>query len=191
MDNLRFGVFVAQLRKEKGLTQQELAQQLNVTDKAISKWETARGFPEITLLEPLARALDVSLVELMRGERIPSPTLSVEDADQLVTQAMDQTQRNTARRYLRLFLVLLTGTALLCLAKVLPALFLLVDYVWFYLVDFHRLGVIGSATSTTWIVTTSTPTWWDIWGIPALSAVVLALCVVLAFRVWKLERRMQ
>lgn len=191
MDTLRFGAFVAQLRKEKGLTQQELAQQLNVTDKAISKWETARGFPEITLLEPLARALDVSLVELMRGERIPSPTLSVEDADQLVTQAMDQTQRNTARRYLRLFLVLLTGTALICLAKVLPALFLLVDYVWFYLVDFHRLGVIGSATSTTWIVTTSTPTWWDIWGIPALSAVVLALCVVLAFRVWKLERRMR
>ena len=73
MDNLRFGAFVAQLRKEKQWTQQELADRLHVTDKAISKWETGKGFPEVTLLEPLAQALEVSLVELLQGERNPSP----------------------------------------------------------------------------------------------------------------------
>lgn len=54
MDNIRFGSFVAQLRKERGLTQKELAQRLHVTDKAVSKWETGRGFPDLKLLEPLA-----------------------------------------------------------------------------------------------------------------------------------------
>ena len=66
MDNIQFGAFVAQLRKERGLTQKELADKLNVTDKAISKWETGKGFPDIKLMEPLAQALGVSLVELDR-----------------------------------------------------------------------------------------------------------------------------
>ena len=67
MDNIRFGSFVAQLRKERGLTQKELAQRLHVTDKAVSKWETGRGFPDLKLLEPLAQTLEVSLVELLQG----------------------------------------------------------------------------------------------------------------------------
>lgn len=83
MDNIRFGSFVAQLRKERGLTQKELAQRLHVTDKAVSKWETGRGFPDLKLLEPLAQTLEVSLVELLQGERTSSPTLSVEEAGQV------------------------------------------------------------------------------------------------------------
>ena len=55
MDNERFGAFIAQLRKDLGLTQKELADKLNVTDKAVSKWETAKGFPDVKLLEPLPR----------------------------------------------------------------------------------------------------------------------------------------
>ena len=66
MDNIRFGSFVAQLRKERGLTQKELAQRLHVTDKAVSKWETGRGFPDLKLLEPLAQTLEVSLVDRFR-----------------------------------------------------------------------------------------------------------------------------
>ena len=76
MDNIRFGSFVAQLRKERGLTQKELAQRLHVTDKAVSKWETGRGFPDLKLLEPLAQALDISLVELLQGERSPRESLT-------------------------------------------------------------------------------------------------------------------
>ena len=76
MDNIQFGAFVAQLRKERALTQKELADRLRVTDKAVSKWETGKGFPDLKLLEPLAEALGVSLVELLQGERSPSPTLT-------------------------------------------------------------------------------------------------------------------
>ena len=93
MDNIRFGSFVAQLRKERGLTQKELAQRLHVTDKAVSKWETGRGFPDLKLLEPLAQTLEVSLVELLQGERTSSPTLSVEEAGQVAARAMDSTSR--------------------------------------------------------------------------------------------------
>lgn len=99
MDNIRFGSFVAQLRKERGLTQKELAQRLHVTDKAVSKWETGRGFPDLKLLEPLAQTLEVSLVELLQGERTSSPTLSVEEAGQVAARAMDQYQQTTVLRY--------------------------------------------------------------------------------------------
>ena len=62
MDNQKLGIFITELRKEKGLTQAQLAQKLNVTDKAVSKWERGVGFPDIKLLEPLADVLDISLL---------------------------------------------------------------------------------------------------------------------------------
>lgn len=71
MDNQKLGIFITELRKEKGLTQAQLAQKLNVTDKAVSKWERGVGFPDIKLLEPLADVLDISLLELMKSERLP------------------------------------------------------------------------------------------------------------------------
>lgn len=58
------------LREQKGMTQAELAEMIGVTDKAVSKWETAKGLPDISLLEPLAAALGASLPELINGSRI-------------------------------------------------------------------------------------------------------------------------
>lgn len=62
-----FGGKVAQLRKAKGMTQAELAMQLNVSNRAVSRWETGEGYPEVTLLAPLAKALGVS-VDFLLGE---------------------------------------------------------------------------------------------------------------------------
>ena len=64
------GSTIRQLREAKGLTQAELAGMLSVSAKTISKWETAKGLPDISLLEPLAAALGVSVLELMQGEPI-------------------------------------------------------------------------------------------------------------------------
>lgn len=64
------GSTIRQLREAKGLTQAELAGTLSVSAKTISKWETAKGLPDISLLEPLAAALGVSVLELMQGEPI-------------------------------------------------------------------------------------------------------------------------
>lgn len=68
MNTYLSGTVIKQLREKKGTTQAQLAQLIGVTDKAVSKWETGKGLPDITLLEPLANALGVSLIELMKGE---------------------------------------------------------------------------------------------------------------------------
>lgn len=69
MDAQKFGTFIAQCRKEKSMTQSELAAKIMVTDKAVSRWERGKGFPDINLLLPLAEALEVSVLELMHSER--------------------------------------------------------------------------------------------------------------------------
>lgn len=75
MDQVKIGRFIAQRRKELGLTQAELAERLAVTDKAVSKWETGRGLPDPGLFEPLCDILGVSLGELFAGEKVPPADL--------------------------------------------------------------------------------------------------------------------
>ena len=64
------GAMIKHLRENRKLTQSQLAQKINVTDKAISKWETGRGLPDVSLIEPLAKALGVSVIELFSGESV-------------------------------------------------------------------------------------------------------------------------
>lgn len=70
MDQYVTGGMIKKLREQKRLTQQELADCIGVSDKAVSKWETGKGYPDITLLEPLAKALDVSILELLSGSDV-------------------------------------------------------------------------------------------------------------------------
>lgn len=70
MNHYITGATIRALREKKHLTQQQLAEKLNVSDKAVSKWETGKGFPDISLIEPLAHVLQVSLPELLSGEQI-------------------------------------------------------------------------------------------------------------------------
>ena len=64
------GAMIKRLREKRAITQQQLAEKIGVSDKAISKWETGRGYPDITLIEPLACVLGVSVIELFSGENI-------------------------------------------------------------------------------------------------------------------------
>jgi transcriptional regulator with XRE-family HTH domain len=68
MDNRKIGEFITLTRKKKNMTQKELADILGVTDKAISKWERGAGYPDISILKPLAEALGVTVTELLDGE---------------------------------------------------------------------------------------------------------------------------
>ena len=70
------GPAIRQLREARHMTQSDLAEKLGVSSKTVSKWETARGLPDITLLQPLARALGVSVIELMNGEPITNRNVS-------------------------------------------------------------------------------------------------------------------
>ena len=79
MDQVKIGKFIAKCRKEKKLTQQELSEKLGVTDKAISKWENGRGMPDISLLQQLIEILDISLNELLAGEKIRKKSTKIYD----------------------------------------------------------------------------------------------------------------
>ena len=75
MDRTKTGALIAAARKEQNMTQKELAAALHVSDRAVSKWERGAGFPDISLLEPLADALGLGVLDLLRGEQgtVPEP----------------------------------------------------------------------------------------------------------------------
>ena len=70
MDKYVTGAVIRRLRENKKMTQEELAEKVFVSSKAVSKWETGQGFPDVSLIEPLAKALDISVIELLSGEDI-------------------------------------------------------------------------------------------------------------------------
>lgn len=70
MDRYITGAVIKKLREDKRMTQEELAEKIYVSAKAVSKWETGQGFPDISLIEPLAKALGISVIELLSGEDI-------------------------------------------------------------------------------------------------------------------------
>lgn len=76
MDNYVTGSTIKFLRERKGLTQAQLARRLDVSPKTVSKWETAKGLPDISLLDPLAVALDVSVTELISGNTVINRNIS-------------------------------------------------------------------------------------------------------------------
>lgn len=76
MDNYITGATVRRLREAKGITQQQLAEEIGVSSKAVSKWETAKGMPDISLIEPLSKALGVSVMELMSGNTVINKNIS-------------------------------------------------------------------------------------------------------------------
>jgi transcriptional regulator with XRE-family HTH domain len=89
MDNKKIGNFIAEMRKANNMTQKDLAEQLNVTDKAVSKWERGMGYPEITTIPSLAKVLNISTSELMLGQKIDSDTGNSSDPEVIVSDTME------------------------------------------------------------------------------------------------------
>ena len=122
MDNMKTGQLIRQLRKEKDMTQRELADKLHITDRAVSKWERGLCAPEISLLEPLAEALGCSVLDLMAGEWTVRAEGSQEEARtrDVLHYSIQQVRRRvrlTRRRWLLAaaavaLVLLLGGTAL-------------------------------------------------------------------------------
>ena len=95
MDKNTTGRFIAELRKQKGFTQKELAENLMVTDKAISRWETGKGLPDTSLLKPLGDVLGVSITELLSGKRIEEVDMK-EQADNIILESLNYSKRMLA-----------------------------------------------------------------------------------------------
>lgn len=119
MDNIKTGALIRERRKKKGLTQRELAERLHVTDRAVSKWERGLCAPDIALLEPLSEALDLSVLELISGERVRTeePEAKAEAAARSAI-AYSRAELMRKLRALRLRHVALAAAALAVLALI-------------------------------------------------------------------------
>ncbi len=98
MDQIKIGKFIAQLRKEKKLTQMELGEILGVSNKAVSKWENGRCLPDPSLYGPLCETLGIALTELFSGERIPQEE-ALEKSDKVLHEVL---QRHKAHKVMDL-----------------------------------------------------------------------------------------
>lgn len=108
MEKDKLGKFVAELRKEKNMTQKELAEKLHLTDKAISKWERGLNYPDISVLEPLAETLEVSVMELLQGERFEEHFyITKGDAEKVVSDSIAISDAEITRKQSKSKLALL------------------------------------------------------------------------------------
>ena len=102
LDKAAFGRFLAQLRREKGMTQKELAATLYVSDKAVSKWERGQSVPDISLLVPLAEQLNVTVAELLQGRRVEEEQrFTREETEELIRKALTFSAEPPERRQAR------------------------------------------------------------------------------------------
>ena len=103
MEKEKIGKYIRKKRIEKGMTQQQLAEKIQVTEKAVSRWETGRGVPDISLLEPLAEELHVSVTELLNGEEqvqeeaVHDTKAHMADID--ITNVIEYVQENRKEKY--------------------------------------------------------------------------------------------
>lgn len=109
MEQEKIGKFIAHLRKEKELTQQELAKKLGITDRAISKWENGRGMPDLSLLIPLCKELGISVNELLSGEYLKE--ISKEKYEESVIKTINYSNKkinNNKKKFLIILSVIIT-----------------------------------------------------------------------------------
>lgn len=113
MDQLKTGRFIANLRKQKGLTQVQLAQKLNITDRAVSKWENGKALPDVAIMPELCKLLDITVNELLSGEKIDSA--DTDKNTQMLLLEMTAQKQAADKRLLRseIIMIALSVTILL------------------------------------------------------------------------------
>ncbi|WP_052169825.1 helix-turn-helix domain-containing protein [Pseudobutyrivibrio ruminis] len=93
LDLIKTGSFISEMRKEKGLTQKQLADQVGVSDKAVSRWETGKGLPDTSIMPELCKALDINVNELLSGERLNAEAYSGK-AEEIMVSLVKDVQEN-------------------------------------------------------------------------------------------------
>lgn len=104
------GSFIQQKRKDKNLTQKQLAEKLGVTDRAISKWERGQGCPDVSILEILSNELGCSILELLKGREIENEVIPVTEADDYVRDSMNISKQITKENVISIINKIIVGT---------------------------------------------------------------------------------
>lgn len=122
MDTKKIGAFIAMNRKKKGYTQEQLAEKLGVTNKTISRWENGHYMPDLSLLEPLSKELDITLNELLAGEEIIKEEAMVYSEQNLI-QTIDYTDKKIKNEHkkISLFIIGIGILISLCAFTIFPS----------------------------------------------------------------------
>ncbi|MBQ9545034.1 MAG: helix-turn-helix transcriptional regulator [Clostridia bacterium] len=118
MDQIKTGEFIAALRREKNMSQRELADVLMISDKTVSKWETGRGLPDVSLMMPLCDALDITVNELLSGERLSEASYKAK-AEENIMNLIEEKKESKKKIALSVAVCVITiaaGTALVSTA---------------------------------------------------------------------------
>lgn len=113
IDQKKTGLFISDVRKEKGLTQRQLADEIGVSDKAISRWETGRGMPDTSIMPDLCKVLDISINELLSGQRLSSVDYNGKAEENMVE--LIKSNEDVKKRNKNAVIVTVIGLILLCL----------------------------------------------------------------------------
>lgn len=108
MDQIKTGKFIAGVRHERSLTQRQLADILNISDKTVSKWECGKGFPEVSLIQPLCNALDISINELFAAEKISDSDFKEKAEDNIMKAIEKEIRENKKKIVITLIMVVVT-----------------------------------------------------------------------------------
>lgn len=163
MDQVKIGKFIADLRKEKKMTQKELAETIGVSNKAVSKWENGNGMPEMSILMPLCQVLQINVNELLSGERLSEDSYS-RKAEENIMNLMQEKEENKKKNKKDILSAVLVFGVTLC------AMLIVIE--WTLVTD---LGVSGMRKAYYYLIDLPSL-------IPLLVTAVLALC---ATRLWK------
>ena len=146
MDQIRIGKFIAESRKARNLTQRQLADALSISDKTISKWECGKGLPEVSLMLPLCAALDITVNDLLSGEKVSSADYQ-EKAEGNMINLMKENEENKKRMALSIITGVITVIAV-CALIVIVSLIDLPTLVQIILIVFSiAVGAAGIAAA--------------------------------------------
>lgn len=140
MNQIAIGEFIAKERKRKGYTQKQLSEKLEISDKTISKWERGNGFPEVSLLLPLCRELDITVNELLVGERVSEEDYR-KKAEENMVNLVKEAQESKKKIILSAMVAVLTMIAAIPLFVIAGA-FLLEDWLRALLIGIGSVVII-------------------------------------------------
>lgn len=117
MDQIKIGKFIAKLRKEKNMTQEQLGEKLGVSFKTISKWETGRGLPELSSLKPLSDILGITINELLSGEKLQKD-IYIDKLEENMVSTIDYTNKKIVKSYKIIYLLLIILGLLITISSI-------------------------------------------------------------------------
>ena len=116
MDQEKIGKFIATLRKEKNLTQEKLAEKLGITKNAVSKWERGLGLMDISLLKPLSKIFEVSITEILNGERVNKDNVAIK-SEEILLKTIDYSKKKLKKVQLATLMLGIIICLLLCVLE--------------------------------------------------------------------------